>query len=276
VNSLSSAGLGAGSLLAVPGSATGLHLATDAQQMALMALRAAITELFAQEQAPVCWAPPVIAKSTVERTGYHETFPHLLAGVTTSADPGSGHAPGGADGLVLVPAACHHLYPLFAGREVQIPTSIAVECHCFRSEASAERGRLRSFLMREVVHVAEPAVCEKWRDNALQRIEAWLQALGLEVTVQLADDPFFGPGARLLRASQREQALKWEVCADLGGGTPQAVASCNYHKDHFSAAFGFHGPDDGVVHSACAAFGLERLVLALAHRHGPDPEHWPL
>jgi hypothetical protein len=103
-----------------------------------------------------------------------------------------------------------------------------------------------------------------------------LRELGLDITVELANDPFFGRENRLLRNSQREQELKREMIADLGKGVRHAVASVNYHMEHFSAAFGFHRPGGSVIHTACLAFGLDRMVLALAHRHGPDHRDWPL
>jgi hypothetical protein len=248
---------------------------TSTEQAVLDWLRRGIMSFFAGSAPDVLWAPPVIAAETVARTGYPESFPQLLARVVPEISARNGVAPGETAELVLAPAACHHLYPLLAGREISSPTVLTVEGSCFRNEATAELGRLRSFRMREIVYVSDPDDCVAWRDDAVVRIREWFSSLGLAVAAEPADDPFFGPGARLLRTSQREQELKWELRADLGPGVPQAIASCNYHKEHFSAAFGFHGTDGAVLHSACVAFGLERLVLALQHAHGPDPARWP-
>jgi seryl-tRNA synthetase len=54
-----------------------------------------------------------------------------------------------------------------------------------------------------------------------------------------------------------------------------AVASCNYHKDHFGALFDVRAAGE-VAHTACTAFGLERLALAVLHRHGTDAGSWPV
>jgi hypothetical protein len=113
-----------------------------------------------------------------------------------------------------------------------------------------------------------------WRAGWLDRIPAWLGALGLDVSVVVADDPFFGPGRKLYAAAQRMQELKFEFVATVAPGLTQAVASANLHKDHFGGAYGFTAAGEA-GHTSCMAFGLERIALALVHRHGPDPDGWP-
>jgi seryl-tRNA synthetase len=253
--------------------AAGVLLSSDAGQQSLAAIRVAINRMFPTDAS--LWAPPTIALATVERTGYRELFPQLL-GTVVSVVNRRGGAGAGPPELALTPAACHHVYPLLDGARIEVPTSIGIEAQCFRNEDTAERGRLRSFTMREVVHIAEPGACASWRAEALDTSRQWLESLGLSVVVEVAEDAFFGRGGKLLAASQREQELKSEIRADLGAGVAQAVASVNYHEEHFSKVFGFAAPDGSVVHSACMAFGLERLALAIAHLHGPDPSGWPV
>ena len=79
----------------------------------------------------------------------------------------------------------------------------------------------------------------------------------------------------MLAASQREQALKFEVLVQIAGDEPTAVASFNYHHDHFTAPYGLGMADGGVAHTACLGFGLERISLALFHTHGLDSGTWP-
>ena len=45
-------------------------------------------------------------------------------------------------------------------------------------------------------------------------------------------------------------------------------------KDKFGETFGFTC-GGAVGHTACMAFGLERVALALVNVHGPDPRRWP-
>ena len=79
----------------------------------------------------------------------------------------------------------------------------------------------------------------------------------------------------MLAASQREQELKFEVLVQIAGDEPTAVASFNYHHDHFTSTYGIELADGGVAHTACLGFGLERITLALFHTHGLDVAAWP-
>ena len=92
--------------------------------------------------------------------------------------------------------------------------------------------------------------------------------------MEVADDPFFGPGRKLYMAAQRLQELKFEFRVAVAPGLVQAVASANLHKDHFGENYGFTA-GDGPGHTSCMAFGLERLALALIEVHGPDVDTWP-
>ena len=47
----------------------------------------------------------------------------------------------------------------------------------------------------------------------------------------------------MLAASQREQQLKFEVLTQIAGPEPTAVASFNYHQDHFASAYGIELAD---------------------------------
>ena len=78
----------------------------------------------------------------------------------------------------------------------------------------------------------------------------------------------------MLAASQREQELKFEVTVPIAGPEPTAVASFNYHQDHF-AAYGIELDDGSGAHTACLGFGLERIALALFKTHGLEVGSWP-
>jgi hypothetical protein len=80
-----------------------------------------------------------------------------------------------------------------------------------------------------------------------------------------------------MRTSQLQQSLKSELIAPVREGDQgTAIASVNLHKDHLGQRFGIVAPNGGPTHSSCAAFGLERIVLALVHAHGDDPANWPV
>jgi hypothetical protein len=79
----------------------------------------------------------------------------------------------------------------------------------------------------------------------------------------------------MLAANQREQELKFELLAQIGGPEPTAISSFNYHQDHFTLVYGLGFEDGSVAHTGCVAFGVERVTLALFRAHGSDPDAWP-
>jgi seryl-tRNA synthetase len=253
----------------LPTGTTGVYLSTGEFETIVRALVVALGA-FAGTM-PELYTPPVIARELIEKVGYHEAFPHLLGHVVTRP----GGAAGGEGDLVLLPAGCYCVYPAHAGTRLGVPLELSVEATCFRAESTNELGRLRSFRMREFVRLDTAQGCLTWRDERLAAARDWLATLGLATISEIASDPFFGTGGRMLRLLQVERELKIELTAQLGAGQTQAVASANYHTDKFGQLFAITGPDGDVAHTACLAFGYERLALALMHRHGADTTGWP-
>jgi len=270
--------------------APGVLLYPEAFETIVAMLRAGITRLAADDPAPFTrlTIPPVISRRTIERAGYVASFPHLLGTVHSYAGDAKRWgrlAPEAVEGgqwyvdqqisdLVLLPAACYPTYATLAGRDLESPARFHVEGNCFRQEATAEPGRLRTFRMVELVTAGDEEHCVSWRARWLDRVAGWLESMSLKVAVEEADDPFFGPGKKLYQAAQRMQKLKFELRVPVDGDQVQAVASANYHKDHFGEAFEFTA-GGAVGQTACTAFGIERIALALINAHGPHPRRWP-
>lgn len=236
--------------------------------------------------------PPVLPRRQLETTGYLGSFPQHL-GTIFSFEGGEREASEQAEDagehadwsrfqrmteLVLTPSACYPVYPAVAARSGLPEGGVTVDTgssYVFRREPSADPARLQSFHMRELVRVGEPHVVSDWvglwRDRALQLA----RELGLEADAEPATDSFFGRAGRLLAASQREQALKWEIRVEVVAGEPAPIASVNHHREHFASLFGLRTANGATAHSACIGFGEERIVLALFRRHGVDLESWP-
>ena len=51
--------------------------------------------------------------------------------------------------------------------------------------------------------------------------------------------------------------------------------SFNYHQDHFGTTWALRTSTQEVAHTACVAFGMDRLGLALFATHGLEPQKWP-
>ena len=56
---------------------------------------------------------------------------------------------------------------------------------------------------------------------------------------------------------------------------PTACMSFNYHRDHFGETWGMRSDDGETAHTACVAFGIDRLAVALFATHGAESRNWP-
>lgn len=236
--------------------------------------------------------PPVIPRHTLEAHGYMGNFPHLAGsifgfegseaqarelGERAAAHVGWSEFETQTD-LMMLPAACYPVYPAVAARGPIEPGGLLIDlgsAWVFRHEPSEDPARRQSFRMHEVVRIGEPDAVEAWRSEWAEHGAQMLGALGLDVHRENASDPFFGRVGRLLAANQTAEELKWEMVIPIAGPEPTACASFNYHLDHFGETWGLHLADGSTAHTACAAFGQERIVLALLRRHGLDPDRWP-
>ena len=75
---------------------------------------------------------------------------------------------------------------------------------------------------------------------------------------------------------QIEQQLKFELVVPVrSADRPTACMSFNCHRDHFGQTWGLRGEDGQTAHTACVAFGLDRLAAALFAAHGLESANWP-
>lgn len=266
----------------LPVGAPGLLAFTPKFESVMTALQAALTTADPAHSAGPTWYAPVVPRANIDRAEYAESFPHLL-GIVHALSPGTpadapiGEAARKPTDLVLAPAVCYSVYAGLANRVLAESLNFDVAGYCYRHEATSEVGRFRSFRMREFVTVGQDTTAWQWRDAWIARTEAFFTRLALPVSVQPASDPFFGPGSRFMRSSQMQQNLKYEFVVPLHDDDPgTAIASANGHKDHLGQRFAISLAEGGTAHSSCAAFGLERIVLALIHAHGDNLADWPL
>jgi seryl-tRNA synthetase len=248
------------------------------------------TKMGADADPEVLRFPPLLPRQSYQKTDHLETFPNLMGSVHTflGDERGSlqlaGKKAAGEDWSVdlaatevmMTPAACYPLYPTATGTLPAEGRTVDLRSFVFRHEPSDDPARMQIFRMREFVRIGTAEQALAHRTKWLQRAEEMLLAVGLDVKPVIANDPFFGRGGRVMAATQREQELKYEMVAPVASDEkPTAVASCNYHLDHFGHSFDIHTADGAVAHSACVGFGLERVALALLKKHGFDTRRWP-
>jgi seryl-tRNA synthetase len=250
-----------------------------------------VTESGLDQGAEVFRFPPVISRADFERSDYLKSFPHLTGSIHGFRGNERDHANmlqllerGGGDwtshfhstDLILTPAACYPVYPMASGTLPRNGRLFDVQSYCFRYEPSSDPARMQVFRMHEYVRLGSPENVRQFRDLWLERSQTMLAAVGLDAKAVVANDPFFGRGGAMLAASQKEQALKFEVVVPISTEDElTAVVSCNYHQDHFGSSFGINTSDGSVAHTACVGFGLERITLALFKAHGFDATRWP-
>jgi seryl-tRNA synthetase len=250
-----------------------------------------VTAAGAAERPDIMRFPPVINRRHFERSGYLRSFPNLVGSVHSFDGGDRDHAEllqrmdAGDDwshclpgtGVVLAPAACYPVYPTLTGTLPAAGRTVDVASYVYRHEPSDDPARMQMFRQREYVRIGTEAQCRSHADQWEERGLALLRALGLPAGLEEASDPFFGRAGRMMALNQRDQRLKVElvvpICSD---DKPTACASCNYHQEHFGQAFDIRTADGAIAHSACVAFGLERIALALFKHHGFQTGNWPV
>jgi seryl-tRNA synthetase len=249
-----------------------------------------VTRRGSHRHAEVMRFPPIMNRAHYLRTTHMDNFPDLLGSVHTFTGKDRDHSRMlekrklgqdwtselGPAQVMMTPATCYPLYPTATGELSAGGRTVDLRSFAFRHEPSPDPARMQIFRMREFVRLGTA-------EQALEHREYWLKLgreilgdVGLDAEPVVANDPFFGRGGRFMAAAQKEQTLKIElVHAVASAEKPTAIASCNYHQNHFGHTFGIHTPDGEAAHTACIGFGLERIALALFMTHGFEPDHWP-
>jgi seryl-tRNA synthetase len=232
--------------------------------------------------------PTFVSARELHRLDYFRSFPHL-ATFPVCLDHEDANLGDFVDGSVLddhgrlqlsrtrpiedvlTPAACYHLYIHLQGTENVSPRYMTTRNVCFRREAFYRPlQRQWSFSMREIVSIGSLDEVRDFLHSTRAMVNRLLAAIGLPVSWDVANDPFFRPSTNAKHVAQLVNPTKQEAVFD----GHLAIASVNLHQDHFGRTYGIRqaGAD---AYTGCVAFGLERWVYAIAQHFGTDPTGWP-
>lgn len=276
--------------LLIPTGVPGINGRSAAFEWIVEGIVKAVAHRSAADGAEKVRFPPLVTRTNFVKSGHLKTFPHLSGSVHSFMGNDKGHrellrkvdaGERWTDDLeptevVLTPAACYPLYPMSTGTIPDEGRLYDIQSYCFRHEPSNDPMRMQMFRMQEHVRMGTPEQVRVWRDMWFERSQELLTDLGVPFVAEVANDPFFGRTGKLMAASQREQALKFEMnVAIMSPEHPTACVSLNAHEDHFGHEFGIHLSDGSHASTSCIGFGMERLTLGLLRTHGLNPTLWP-
>lgn len=255
-----------------------------------------IARAFAVELSDEEWVvPPAVPLHTLARADYFASFPQWLCGVchlsqhaddlayiaahAAPAQPVQRQMRGSA--VALPPAVCYQAYAALADSTLSGTVTLTAQGTCWRREEKGFRALERgwAFTMRESICIGDAGTVARFREAGAAALLRLAEQLQIDADLVPASDPFFAPNeearARGKALLQRVQELKHELQVPLGDRRALAVGSVNSHGSFFGESFDIRLPTGEPAHSACVAFGVERLVLAVLATHGADPEDWP-
>jgi hypothetical protein len=239
--------------------------------------------------------PALIGADTLDRCRYLQSFPSTLTMVShLREDLGAIQnfarsagwdrdrltcAPDSLSAIqcLLAPAVCFHYYEWLRNRSIA-PSCVTAVGKCFRYESKNMAGleRLWDFTMREVIFAGSARYALSQRERAIEEAVGLLDRWGLSYEIKSATDPFFIEDYAAMTAFQLAFDLKFEVLAPLPYRQKDlAIGSFNYHQDFFGRSFSISDENGMPTHTACVAFGLERLALAFLAQHGVSSKRWP-
>lgn len=242
----------------------------------------------AEEEAAEHRFPTFLPARELEKLDYFRSFAHLVT-FPVALDPeksnlqrfarGEPLAEGGEIRLtrpapirdVLTPAACYHFYVAFQGESLAAPRRVTTRATCFRREERyAPLERQWSFSMREIVCIGASEEVKAFLARREAAVEALWRRIDLPIEWRHATDPFFDPSRNPKYLAQKLDPVKREMVFQ----DRLAIGSSNFHRNYFGEAFRIRrGSEDAF--SGCIAFGIERWILAIVTRFGPDPAAWP-
>ncbi len=196
----------------------GLYARSGRFENVIAGLDALISRFGADDPVEVIRFPPGMNRALFEKSGYMKSFPQL-AGTVHSFEGGdrdhlalldkihngepwtSGQA---ATDIALTPAACYPLYPIAAERGPLPPEGLLfdLQSYCFRHEPSKDPGANAN-----VPNAGIRAHGHAGSGHGVSARNGWPEAgnsrenSACRMTIDVANDPFFGRGGRVMAST---------------------------------------------------------------------------
>ena len=252
----------------------GVAILDPGQSAILQALDEVIVGWAGQRGAAEIIPPPLYTVADLEKFEVYDNFPHLAlvaGGLRTDSAPSPENGEFAAGQtlpatLGLPTATCFGAYLYLEGEVLPDNTLLTLSNRSFRNEEYFDGlRRLLCFHMREIVAVGDYEHTQTHLTHFTDTIQGFASRLGLELSTEVASDPFFAPeGSRALL--QRLSAVKNEFQVD-----GLAISSVNTHRNYFGERCGIRLAATGEsAFTSCVAFGLERWVSVLLDRFSGD------
>jgi len=177
---------------------------------------------------------------------------------------------------VLAPTVCYHCFE--ARRNGMVGSGLITAINkCHRHEPVDVNGleRLTTYWMREIVAFGQGEEIQAALDRMAQWTIDFFQELDVSVDLVAANDPFFADSSIEKRIFQSAYELKREIKLPVFGGKWIAAASFNHHQASIVDKLAISSSNDASLESGCAGWGIERVLLALVSRFGPEINSWP-
>ncbi|NKC11644.1 MAG: hypothetical protein GKR94_05400 [Gammaproteobacteria bacterium] len=181
---------------------------------------------------------------------------------------------------VLTPAVCLPCYSQHQGLRISRGSvhCITMQNHVFRYEANRFRPLSRGwdFSVRDIVLFGSGNDLLALRAEVMERVFELCESLDLDVSLELANDPFFLDTGRDKVVYQRMGEVKYELLFHCPGrDAPLAASSFNLHRDYYSSIYDIAFDDGSRAETACMGFGIERWLYGFVTQKGLDTERWP-
>ena len=164
---------------------------------------------------------------------------------------------------MLTPAACYPVYPaIAAARAAAAGAACTIDAggsYVFRHEPSGDPARLQMFHQREYVRIGDAGA------RCAHGATPGGAGLGFAARRRPAGAGSTSPptrssarGGRLVAASQRDQALKFELLVPIAGARADRRRLLQLPPGALRRGVRDRAADGAVAHTACLGFGLER------------------